>query len=68
MLLQMEASQTDECSAKKRALHTEGAPDGIKVDKPGHIFVTGPKGIWVWDPDGHHLGTIEMPEQPANLT
>jgi gluconolactonase len=46
----------------------EGVPDGIKVDEQGHIFVTGPKGIWVWDPDGHQLGTIEMPEQPANLT
>ena len=23
--------------------------------------------IWVWDPEGHHLGTIEMPEQPANF-
>jgi len=52
---------------EKGAPH-EGVPDGIKVDKQGHVFVTGPKGIWVWDPDGHHLGTIEMPEQPANLT
>ena len=43
-------------------------PDGIKVDKQGHVFVTGPKGIWVWDEQGHHLGTIEVPEQPANLT
>jgi gluconolactonase len=45
----------------------EGVPDGIKVDHDGNLFVTGPKGIWVWDPQGHHLGTIEMPEQPANL-
>ena len=30
--------------------------------------MTGPKGIWVWDAEGNHLGTIEMPEQPANLT
>ena len=30
--------------------------------------MTGPKGIWVWSPDGTHLGTIDMPEQPANLT
>jgi gluconolactonase len=43
-------------------------PDGIKVDRKGNLFVTGPKGIWVWDAKGHHLGTIEMPEQPANLT
>jgi gluconolactonase len=46
----------------------DGVPDGIKVDHEGNLFVTGPKGIWVWDPQGHHLGTIEMPEQPANLT
>ncbi len=46
----------------------EGVPDGIKVDREGNLFVTGPKGIWVWSPDGTHLGTIVMPEQPANLT
>lgn len=46
----------------------EGVPDGIKVDKSGNLFVTGPKGIWVWDANGNHLGTIALPEQPANLT
>lgn len=46
----------------------EGVPDGMKVDQDGHLFVTGPKGIWIWDAAGHHLGTIELPEQPANLT
>jgi gluconolactonase len=46
----------------------DGVPDGIKADRKGNLFVTGPKGIWIWDPQGHHLGTIEMPEQPANLT
>lgn len=45
----------------------QGVPDGMRVDKAGNLYVTGPKGIWVWDPEGHHLGTIEMPEQPANL-
>jgi gluconolactonase len=45
----------------------EGVPDGIKVDKSGNLYVTGPKGIWVWDAKGSHLGTIVMPEQPANL-
>jgi gluconolactonase len=45
----------------------DGVPDGIKVDKNGNLFVTGPKGIWVWDAKGNHLGTIVMPEQPANL-
>jgi gluconolactonase len=46
----------------------DGVPDGIKVDDKGNLFVTGPKGIWVWDASGNHLGTIVMPEQPANLT
>jgi gluconolactonase len=45
----------------------DGVPDGIKVDKNGNLFVTGPKGIWVWDANSNHLGTIVMPEQPANL-
>lgn len=44
-----------------------GVPDGMRVDTAGNLFVTGPKGIWVWDPEGHHLGTIVVPEQPANL-
>src|ERR1700686_2710112 len=46
----------------------DGVPEGIKVDKNGNLFVTGPKGIWVWDAKGNHLGTIVTPEQPANLT
>jgi gluconolactonase len=46
----------------------DGVPDGIRVDESGNLYVTGPKGIWVWDPEGHHIGTIEMPEQPSNLT
>lgn len=45
----------------------DGVPDGMKVDQAGNIYVTGPKGIWVWSPEGRHLGTIVFPEQPANL-
>ncbi|MGH9449710.1 MAG: SMP-30/gluconolactonase/LRE family protein [Terriglobia bacterium] len=46
----------------------EGVPDGMKIDMRGNMYVVGPKGIWVWNPQGRHLGTIVMPEQPANLT
>jgi gluconolactonase len=45
----------------------EGVPDGMKVDHAGNLYVTGPGGIWIWDSEGHHLGTIILPEQPANL-
>ena len=33
----------------------------------GNLFVVGSRGIWVWDRQGNHLGTIITPEQPANL-
>jgi len=45
----------------------DGVPDGMKLDLAGNVYVTGPKGIWVWNPEGRHLGTIVLPEQPANL-
>ncbi len=38
------------------------------MDKNGNLYVVGPRGIWVWSPAGVHLGTIEVPEQPANLS
>jgi gluconolactonase len=43
-----------------------GVPDGMKVDRLGRLYVTGPGGVWVFEPDGTHLGTIALPEQPAN--
>jgi len=43
-----------------------GVPDGMKVDSKGNIWATGPGGIWVFSPAGKHLGTIKMPEIPAN--
>ena len=44
-----------------------GAPDGMKVDREGNIYCTGPGGIWIISPEGKHLGTIKVPEIPANL-
>lgn len=44
----------------------EGLPDGMKVDSRGNLFGTGPGGVWIFSPDGKHLGTIKPPEQPAN--
>jgi gluconolactonase len=46
----------------------EGVPDGMRVDENGNLYVVGPRGIWVWGANGKHLGTIVVPEQPANLT
>jgi gluconolactonase len=43
-----------------------GSPDGMKVDQEGHLYVAGATGVWVFEPDGTHLGTIVTPERPAN--
>jgi len=44
-----------------------GGPDGIKVDKEGNLYGSGPGGLWIFSPDGKHLGTIAIPERMANL-
>ncbi len=44
----------------------DGAPDGMKVDRKGNIYGTGPGGVWIFSPQGKHLGTIKPPEVPAN--
>jgi gluconolactonase len=44
----------------------DGLPDGMKVDAAGNVYGSGPGGIWVFSPDGKHIGTIKPPETPAN--
>ena len=44
----------------------DGVPDGMKVDSLGNVYGTGPGGIWVFSPEGKHLGTIKVPETAAN--
>jgi gluconolactonase len=38
-----------------------GVPDGMKVDKNGNVYCTGPGGLWIMSPDGKHLGTVLTP-------
>ena len=44
-----------------------GGPDGMKVDRNGNLFVTGPGGILVLDSTGTHLGTMSIPIPATNL-
>lgn len=44
-----------------------GLVDGMKCDLRGNIYVTGPRGMWIFAPDGEHLGVIGMPEHAGNL-
>jgi gluconolactonase len=44
-----------------------GGPDGIKVDRAGNLIGSGPGGVWIFSPEGKHIGTIDMPERTANV-
>jgi gluconolactonase len=44
----------------------KGAPDGLKVDRRGNLFASGPEGVYVFAPDGTHLGTILTGVPTAN--
>jgi gluconolactonase len=45
----------------------EEALDGLKVDRDGRVFVSGPGGLWIYAPDGRHLGTLRLPQLAANF-
>lgn len=44
-----------------------GGPDGIKVDRQGNVWGSGPGGVWILSPAGKHLGTVPVPERVANM-
>src|ERR1700733_2347913 len=46
---------------------SHGSPDGMRVDKHGRLFVSGPGGFWVYNRAGEHIGTVQMPHSMANL-
>ncbi|QOV92445.1 SMP-30/gluconolactonase/LRE family protein [Humisphaera borealis] len=45
----------------------KGLPDGLKVDKAGNLWATGPGGVLIIAADGTHLGTLATGEATANV-
>lgn len=43
-----------------------GLPDGMKVARSGHLFASGPGGIYVISPEGRKLGLIATGKAAAN--
>ena len=41
--------------------------DGMKLDERGNVWVTGPGGVCVFDAQGQHIGTVEVPENVGNI-
>jgi gluconolactonase len=45
----------------------EEAFDGLKVDRAGNVFVSGPGGVWIFSPIGRRIGLVKLPVLPANF-
>ena len=45
----------------------DGGPDGLRVDRKGNIYGSGPGGVWIISPQGKHIGTIKVPERVSNV-
>jgi gluconolactonase len=41
-------------------------PDGMKVDREGNLYCTGPGGLWIVTPGGKILGIIRTGREPSN--
>lgn len=56
------------CTLKQppKAKNTGG--DGLAVDVKGNLYITSRLGLQVFDKEGKYLGTITLPEGPANVT
>jgi gluconolactonase len=46
----------------------KGLPDGMKVDKAGNLFATGPGGVWIFNKAGKLAGKIRVPEATSNCS
>jgi gluconolactonase len=38
----------------------------LKVRADGTLFATGPGGVWIFSPEGNHLGTIKTGQATSN--
>jgi len=53
-------------SAAGQSEGLKGLPDGLKIDRNGNVFATGPGGVWIFNPEGKVLGKIKLDEATSN--
>ncbi len=44
----------------------QGLPDGLKINKDGVIFATGPGGLWIFDEEATPLAKIHTGQRTSN--
>jgi gluconolactonase len=45
----------------------KGLPDGLKIDKNGNVFASGPGGVWFFNPEGKLLGMLRLDQACSNI-
>ena len=45
----------------------KGGNDGLKIDRNGNVFATGPGGIWIFNKNGKLLGKLRLNEAASNV-
>jgi len=50
----------------KLAATEKGLPDGMKIDKQGNIFASGPGGLFIFNSSGTLIGRLKIPEATSN--
>jgi gluconolactonase len=46
----------------------KGLPDGLKIDKKGNVFATGPGGLHIFNKNGKLLGRLRLDEATSNCS
>lgn len=54
------------CRVEQVESKSDGGGDGLAIDSQGNLYITTATGIQVVSPEGEALGTIAVPEHPAN--
>lgn len=52
--------------ASVRDKNWNGLPDGLKINKKGNVFATGPGGVYIFNSEGKKLGMIKLDEATSN--
>jgi len=53
-------------SATDEKKSMQGLPDGLKIDKNGNVFATGPGGVYIFNSEGKKLGLVRLDNSASN--
>lgn len=54
-------------SATNERVGLKGLPDGLKIDRKGTVYASGPGGVWIFNSTGKPLGKIALEDAVSNV-